>query len=668
MAEPTSRYRRLGVTMATLVGAAGVVALGAARTESAVPESGGLAAFAFVPHAEDDDLWVDADGMQLYADRDLGAPEHTGDASALANSHNPARPASYAYDQTFRLHSLPGATKVAYLDFDGHTVSNSAWNTSFTAGAPFDVGAYDIDGIPGSFSTAELDAVQEIWQRVSEDFAAMQIDVTTEAPSDDALDRSNLGDDRYGVRLVVSNTTMVYSSCGCGGVSYVGGFNYVNPGDPSRSHRYYQPSFVFQNGVGTSPKTVAEAASHEIGHSLGLSHDTTASSGGYTGQGPWAPIMGTGYSKPITQWSRGDYAGALNTEDDFAVMQSHGVPLVVDDVGDSLATAVPLGAEGGVRDGVISSSTDADVYSFTTAGGPATVTASPATVSPDLDVSLAVINAGGAALAAADPAATMVTDDFADGLGATVRLELAPGTYYVRVDGAGYGDASNGYSDYASVGRYRVSVVTGSASNSAPAAAAAASTTSGRGPLTVTFSSNGSGDGDGQVVGYWWDFGDGATSSEPDPTHVFEAAGSYPVTLTVTDDRGASASASLTVDVTDIGNRITSLELTLRARTKTRSYASAFVSAVSPTGAPLGRALVLGAWTGSDKRWVLGITDASGNVWFDSLNARKTSADFGFTILWAGYLEHPYDWSAAALTSANVWYGGPSYWASASPS
>jgi len=297
-----------------------------------------------------------------------------------------------------------------------------------------------------------------------------------------------------------------------------------------------------------------------------------------------------------------------------------------------------------------------------------TVTVSPAAVSPDLDVSVALLDGNGAAVTAADPAATLVSEDYADGLGATIRATIGAGTYYVRVDGVGYGDSVSGYTDYGSVGRYRLSVVAGAAANAAPIATAAASASAGRGPLTVTFTSNGSGDSDGQVVASHWDFGDGTTSDEPNPTHTFDSTGTYQVVLTVHDDMGASGTATVPIEVTSVGNRVSSLELTLQARSRTRSYAHAAVSTTSPNGGPLGRALVLGAWSGSDKRWVLGITDANGNVSFDSLNARTSAANYGFAVLWVGYLEHPNDWSSEAVASANVWNGGPNYWAAASPS
>ena len=60
---------------------------------------------------------------------------------------------------------------------------------------------------------------------------------------------------------------------------------------------------------------------------------------------------------------------------------------------------------------------------------------------------------------------------------------------------------------------------------------------------------DGSTDGDGNVVSWSWDFGDGATSTERHPSHLYGAEGSYPVQLTVTDDDGAPATTSRSVTV-----------------------------------------------------------------------------------------------------------------------
>jgi PKD repeat protein len=65
----------------------------------------------------------------------------------------------------------------------------------------------------------------------------------------------------------------------------------------------------------------------------------------------------------------------------------------------------------------------------------------------------------------------------------------------------------------------------------------------------ISFSSSGSSDTDGEIVEYLWDFGDGTTSTEANPTHTFEEEGTYTITLTVTDDRGDTAIDSYTLTV-----------------------------------------------------------------------------------------------------------------------
>jgi len=68
--------------------------------------------------------------------------------------------------------------------------------------------------------------------------------------------------------------------------------------------------------------------------------------------------------------------------------------------------------------------------------------------------------------------------------------------------------------------------------------------------LTCSFTSTSS-DPDGSIASYSWTFGDGGTSTAQNPSHSYAAGGSYPVTLTVTDNQGAtSAPTSKTVTVT----------------------------------------------------------------------------------------------------------------------
>lgn len=62
--------------------------------------------------------------------------------------------------------------------------------------------------------------------------------------------------------------------------------------------------------------------------------------------------------------------------------------------------------------------------------------------------------------------------------------------------------------------------------------------------LTCTFDASASADTDGSVVGYAWDFGDASNGSGATPSHTYTQGGTYSVTLTVTDDDGASSAIS----------------------------------------------------------------------------------------------------------------------------
>lgn len=69
----------------------------------------------------------------------------------------------------------------------------------------------------------------------------------------------------------------------------------------------------------------------------------------------------------------------------------------------------------------------------------------------------------------------------------------------------------------------------------------------------VQFDGSGSSDSDGQIVSYMWDFGDGSTGSGIQPAHTYLEIGSFTVSLTVTDDAGASDSATTTATIGEGG-------------------------------------------------------------------------------------------------------------------
>ena len=65
----------------------------------------------------------------------------------------------------------------------------------------------------------------------------------------------------------------------------------------------------------------------------------------------------------------------------------------------------------------------------------------------------------------------------------------------------------------------------------------------------ITFDASSSTDSDGEIVSYEWDFGDGASGTGEVAFHSYSSVGDYTVTLTVTDDEGATDSVSKTVNI-----------------------------------------------------------------------------------------------------------------------
>lgn len=430
-------------------GAAAVLALGGDLAEAAgrnrMPPS-------VLSHllASDPTMWLDRTGRLFVKDPAVERPSSP--AADRSRNLRPLAAPRYPYDQTFQLHSRPGSQRTVYLDFDGEVVSGTAWNATdgVAAGAH---PAFSLDADPASWSNAELEVVQSVFDRVAEDYAPFDVDVTTDAPPNASLNRSSTTDQVYGTRVLISPSADALSKiCGgsCGGVAYVGVFGATN-------NTYYQPAWVFPQTLSNNAKYIAEAASHESGHNLGLWHDGTSSAGYYTGQANWAPIMGVGYYKPLSQWSRGEYADANNSQDDLASIQAGGLSLAPDDFGSSVANASPLPAA--TTSGLIGSRADTDVFEVVRSCDLAlTATVAPVPVSPNLDASVEILAADGSVLAADDPASTMVSADVAGGLGAAASAAVTSGTYYVRVDGVGVGNPLTTYSDYGSLGRYTLTV------------------------------------------------------------------------------------------------------------------------------------------------------------------------------------------------------------------
>lgn len=542
--------------------------------------------------------------------------------------------------QTFLLHSRPGAPRTIYLNFKGATLTGTAWAGSSTVVAQ----PFDTDGVPGTFSSAELQKIQGIWQRVAEDFAPFDVNVTTEAPPADRLTRTSTSDTTFGTTALITNNTGVYS-CSCGGVAYLYAFDDTT--------EYYKPALVFHNMLLNGEKYIAEAISHEVGHNLGLSHDgrTTPAEGYYGGHGSgvtgWGPIMGVGYYQALSQWSKGEYAYANNTQDDYAVMQATGLPLRTDDHGDTIATAtVPTGTSSGgittvTTSGVVERPTDVDMFSFTVGAGAMNVTLTPAVRAPNLDALVTLRDSTGTVLMTVNPV---------DAINATIATTVTAGTYYVSVQGTGKGDPlATGYTSYGSLGNYALKVTHYTPGNNLnPTAVISATPTSGNAPMTVAFSGAGSTDPDGSIASWNWNFGDGTTGTGSSISHLYSTAGTYSAQLTVTDNGGASASTTTTITVGPAlvemsVNNIAMMLRQVQARPTTggtsplgtsTTSAMATVRVLDKTGQPVAGATVTGNWSGlSSQTGASGVTGSTGTVTFTSPAVASTArGTFTFTV------------------------------------
>jgi len=481
---------------------------------------------------EDSTAWLDRDGRLFYVEP---APEE----AEPFNPTDPLQPALFPLSETFKLNSRPGSKRVIYLDFDGHQTSGTAWNKS-PAPSLITSPAYTTDANT-AFSDGELQNIQNMWKQVAEDYAPFDVNVTTQDPGLEAITRSSTGDEYYGTRVVITQDN--FDNCGCGGFAYLTAFNDI--GD------YYKPAFVFNTGL----VGAGEAISHEVGHNLSLNHDgVTGGAAYYQGHGSgatgWAPIMGVGYYQKLVQWSKGEYSGANNTEDDIAKIPSYGATLMVDDhsdtsIGASLLNATANGGTSTLSGrGLIHLRSDIDYFSFVSGAGSYSFAVNPAPYSPNLDIQAKLYNSAGTLIATSNPV---------DSLPATLSGSLAAaGTYYLGVEGIGKGDPlTTGYFDYGSIGRYTVSgTVPSSGSLVAPVAVAAAPDYApGYAPLYVGFDGTGSSDDDGDIVLWNWNFGDGTSASGESVNHTYNAPGTYTVTLTVADNHGLTANSSLPITV-----------------------------------------------------------------------------------------------------------------------
>jgi len=334
-----------------------------------------------------------------------------------------------AYSQP-TLNSLASATATIYLDFDGQIVQTSSWN-----------GGQRLVCAASGMTDAQI---SEVFYRVSEDYRPFNINITTDEVKFLAAPLNKR------IRVIVTPTSAWRP--GVGGIAYVGSFTW---GDDT-------PAFVFCDRLGpNNPKFVGECCTHESGHTVGLSHQSTYDGncnlvdtynlGSGSGEVGWAPVMGNSYYRNCTGWNNGPTQyGCTSNQDNLTIITSqNGFTYRVDDYTETLgASTYSLGSSAFKLDGIITTSADNDAFKYNVSANTSLhFEAKPYSVATNnvganLDIKVMIYN-GASLVATYDPANT---------LSVVFDTTLTAGTYYFVVTGTG-----NSYTtDYGSLGSYTI--------------------------------------------------------------------------------------------------------------------------------------------------------------------------------------------------------------------
>jgi hypothetical protein len=311
------------------------------------------------------------------------------------------------------------APGVILLDFDGHTVSNTVWN-SFG----------DIVCAPANLSS---EAIATVFNRIANDYSPFNVTVTT----DEALFNSTELNKR--MRVIFTETWEWFGQAG--GAAFLNTYGMTNN----------TPCFVFTSLLNYNTKTIAEAGAHEMGHTLGLSHQSSYSGtsmvnpynyGVGSGETAWAPIMGCAYYRNISTWHNGATSNGYNAMQDEVAMLTNKLGSLTDDYSGTTTGAQTLSSS---RNGIINTGTDVDFF-YVNSTGTSTITAAPASVGAEnagsnLDIVLKVYNNSGALVNTINDPALL-----------HASAVLNAGEYFVSVSVAANPNAST----YGMIGKYSI--------------------------------------------------------------------------------------------------------------------------------------------------------------------------------------------------------------------
>ena len=638
--------------------------------------------------AKDRDLHVSPDNRLFYACK-MVAPVGSlpGAASAIQTGPDTSTytgtPPAVDATTAFQLHSRPGASKVLYLDFNGHTTPAGVWS-----GTAIVTPAFQLSGTASPTDQLNLNAIRDIWLHVAEDFAAWDIDVTTEQPPTTAR----------GQRCVIGGSVMDWMGVtGVMGVAHLNSFGGAINGNDDNNFVFIDNNYPTMKPTTSNVEVTILCVAHEVGHTLGLQHwgETASGTGqaytvghtvtGHTGVTSVCPIMGNsglvGWPSAcnLNQWSKGDYPFSNIVQDDVATITTF-APKIADDHGNSLATATVVSGTSITGGGVISDSSDVDLMKITAGAGALTLTVTPhlkyRNYNGNLKVGLSLLNSAG----------TVVAKNYVtSGVGNTLTYNVpSGGTYYIKVNGVGYDPSKTaanqvwtntgitgtvvgttaGFTNYGSLGRYGITG-TWQTLIQLPTARITSDRTGGVRPVAVAFDGRTSSDPDGLIAGYSWNFGDPAsgganTSTLANPVHTYAAPGTFTASLTVTDNQGnvsPVATKVITVSGAPLPNavRVASMTASWARMTNVEVAGTAVIQVVNQYGQPLRSVAVYVGVTGSASGAAAAKTDVNGFVTIQMPKQRDTlPSTYTFTVTKLVYPAYTYNVLANTPSPASV--------------
>jgi uncharacterized protein YjdB len=138
---------------------------------------------------------------------------------------------------------------------------------------------------------------------------------------------------------------------------------------------------------------------------------------------------------------------------------------------------------------------------------------------------------------------------------------------------------------------------TSNSGNKAPVAVVTSNTTTGNPPTVVAFDASQSSDADGDALTFTWAFGDNTSGTGSKVSHTYSAIGTYAAVVTVSDGKGGSSTASLTISITP-GGSVAVTGVTMSATSLTVSLGS--TALLTATVAPANASNKNVSWTSSN--------------------------------------------------------------------